>query len=127
MEARLKNYRQSPRKVRLLARMIKGLSVSAAVDQLNLMAKKSAPDLRRLIASAAANARNNFNITTDQELIIKDLRVDKGMTLRRMRPAARGRGTIIRRRRSNVAVYLKTDQPAGSPPVVKTAPPADKK
>lgn len=105
MKAYLKNYHQSPRKVRLVATLLKGKKVNEALIQLDFMAKRTALPIKQLIASAVANAKNNFDLDKD-DLYIKELRVDKGIVLRRMIPGAHGRGYPLKRRSSHVAVLL---------------------
>ena len=114
MKAKLTNCNQSPRKIRPVANWLKGLSVSEALARLDLVPKKSGPALKRLIASAAANAKNNFDFTSDDELLVEDIRVDKGLMLKRMRAAARGRAVRIRHQRSHIAVDLSSRPVAAS-------------
>jgi large subunit ribosomal protein L22 len=105
--ARLQNYRQSPRKVRLVANFIRGKKIADALMQLDFVAKKAADPIRKLIASAVANAKNNDKINVD-DLIIKEIRVDKGVTLYRSMPRAHGRAFPIRKRCSPLIVSLDT-------------------
>lgn len=104
MKAFLKNYSQSPRKVRLVANLIKGKEVQRARAILSFMDKKSAPDIKKLLESAIANAAHQ-NKNTDG-LVIKDIRVDSGLSLRRWRPRAFGRATPFRRRKSKITLVL---------------------
>ena len=104
MKAFLKNYSQSPRKVRLVADLIRGKHVERARALLSFMDKKSASDLKKLLESAIANAQHQKKDT--HELIVKDIRVDSGMSLRRYMPRAFGRATPFRRRKSNVTLIL---------------------
>lgn len=103
--AYLKNYRQSPRKVRLVANLVKGKMVDEAVTVLNFAGKRASAPLVKLVESAIANAKNNFNIGKEK-LIISDFRVDKGIVLKRMMPRARGNASRINKRTSNVLVIL---------------------
>lgn len=105
MKAYLKNYRQSPRKVRLVADAVRGKKVDVALTQLEFMPKRAAEAVAKLIASASANAEHNFKVSPDS-LIIKEIRVDQGVTLKRIRPRARGMATRINKRTSNVMVAL---------------------
>jgi len=105
MKAFLKNYHQSPRKVRLVATLIKGKKVDEAMTQLDFIMKRSSLPIKQLIASAVANAKNNFDLDK-KDLYIKELRIDKGIVMRRMIPGARGRGYPLKRRSSHVAVLL---------------------
>ena len=103
--ASLNEYRQSPRKVRLVANLIKGKRVSVALDILKFADKRAADPLAKLINSAVANAKNNFSIDS-AELFVKDMRVDKGEVLMRRMPRARGSANPIRKRSSHIIVTL---------------------
>lgn len=105
MKAFLKNYHQSPRKVRLVASLIKGKKVDEAMTQLDFILKRASLPIKQLIASAVANAKNNFDLDK-KDLYIKELRIDKGIVMRRMIPGARGRGYPLKHRSSHVAVLL---------------------
>jgi large subunit ribosomal protein L22 len=105
MKAFLKNYHQSPRKVRLVASLLKGKKVSEAMTELDFIPKRSSLPIKQLISSAVANAKNNFDVDKN-DLYIKELRVDKGVVMRRMIPGARGRGYPLKRRSSHIAVLL---------------------
>lgn len=72
---------------------------------LEFSTKKAAKPIRKVIASAAANAENNFELDPST-LDIKELQVGDGRRLRRMKPRARGRGDIVQKRSSNVRVVL---------------------
>ena len=103
MKAALRHYRQSPRKVRLLANLIKGKPVSLALAELALLPKAAARPLIKLVKSAAANT----GIKETENLIIKEARVDQGRTLKRFRPRAFGRAFPIRKRTSHIQIALK--------------------
>lgn len=104
MKAFLKNYRQSPRKVRLVAGLIKGKSVGEAVAELDFLAKRAGLPIKKLLLSAVANAKN---MGMDAEnLFIKELRVDKGIVMKRMMPAAMGTGHRINKRTSHLNLLL---------------------
>jgi len=104
MKASLTNYKQSPRKVRLVADMIRGKSVSVARDSLVFLAKKSSPELGKLLDSAIANAR--MQGMNPDDLIVKTISVDKGSVIKRFMPKARGRAAGIRRTMSHVNLEL---------------------
>src|SRR5437868_4811276 len=104
MKAFLKNYRQSPRKVRLVAGLIKGKEVSAAIAELDFLAKRAGFPIRKLLLSAVANAKQKG--IEQEDLMIKELRVDKGVTLKRMMPAAMGTGHRINKRTSHLTLVL---------------------
>jgi large subunit ribosomal protein L22 len=102
--ASLNNYRQSPRKVRIVANLIKGKGVTEALNALAFVNKRATDPLGKLIKSAVANAKN-LNIPTDN-LVIKELRVDGGQVLKRRMPRARGNAAPIHKRTSHVMVML---------------------
>lgn len=106
MKALLKNYHQSPRKVRLVADLIRGKSVPAARAALTFLPKKSSPAISKLLDSALANARAAGN--TPENLFVKTITVNKGAVLRRSRPFARGRAGSIRKTMSIVSLELGT-------------------
>ena len=103
--ASLKNYRISPRKVRIVADMVRGKKVSEAKLILGNAAKKAKHPLGDLIASAVANASHDHKIDAET-LYVKEIRVDQGVTLKRSRPMARGSAFPIKKRTSNVIVVL---------------------
>lgn len=103
--ASLQNYRQSPRKVRSVANLVRGKSAMSALDTLNYLNKKAADPLYGLLMSAIANAKNNFNIEKEG-LIIKELRVDVGPIMKRRMPRARGNSYPINKRTSHVSLVL---------------------
>lgn len=105
MKAFLKNNRQSPRKVRLVADLIKGKTVSEALVQLEFTPKKASETLRKLLESALANAKNTYGAEKDR-LIVKEVRVDKGIVLKRSMPRARGSAKPIKKRSSNISLVL---------------------
>lgn len=105
MKAFLKDNRQTPRKTRLIADLIRGKKVSIALAELDLTVKKSAQPIKKLILSAVANAKHN-NKTEEGNLYVKNLTVDKGHVIKRARPMSRGRAFPIRHRLSHVKVEL---------------------
>ena len=104
MKAFLKNYRQSPRKVRLVAGLIRGKNVDLALAELDFLAKRAGAPIKKLLLSAVANAKQNGNERTN--LFIKELRVDKGVIMKRMMPRAMGTGHRINKRTSHVTLVL---------------------
>jgi len=104
MKAFLKNYRQSPRKVRLVAGLIKGKDVNLAIAELDFLAKRAGLPIKKLLLSAVANAKNAG--VEKENLFIKELRVDKGIVMKRMMPAAMGSGHRINKRTSHVTLVL---------------------
>jgi large subunit ribosomal protein L22 len=104
MKAFLKNYRQAPRKVRLVAGLIRGKNVQDAIAELDFLAKRAGEPIKKLLMSAVANAKN---MGADVEnLFIKELRVDKGIVMKRMMPAAMGTGHRINKRTSHINILL---------------------
>lgn len=105
MKATLKNYRQSPRKVRLLAGLVRGKSVSQALTMLAFTDKRATGPIAKLIKSAAANAEKNHG-ASGKVLVVRDIRVDKGVTIKRSMPKAFGRAAPINKRTSIISVAL---------------------
>jgi len=105
MKAYLKNYRQSPRKVRLVADFVRGKKVTDALSELRFLNKRAASQIGKVIQSAAASAHHNFNVTKE-DLIVKEIRVDKGFVLKRWLPRAFGRATPLHKHASNITVVL---------------------
>ncbi|MBI4121112.1 MAG: 50S ribosomal protein L22 [Parcubacteria group bacterium] len=106
MKAFLRNYRQSPRKVRLLADLVRGREVSDALVILEAAVKRGALPLRKLLSSAIANAKKNDGIGDESALYVKEIRVDEGPTMKRGMPRAFGRSAIIRKRTSHISLVL---------------------
>jgi len=106
VKASLKYLRISPRKVRLLTNLIKGLSIKSAEANLLHIPKKSSKPLLKLLKSAIANAEHNFNLDKNN-LFIRAIRVDEGPALKRWRPRARGAAYPIRKRTSHIFLTLK--------------------
>jgi large subunit ribosomal protein L22 len=103
--AKLNDYRQSPRKVRLVAGLIRGKKVETAMDLLVVTVKRASDPILGLLKSAIANAQNNFSLNIE-DLYIKSLTVDNGAILYRRMPRARGVAYPIRKRVSNVTLVL---------------------
>lgn len=106
MKAYLKNYRQAPRKVRLVADSVKGKDVRTALNQLRFMPQKAAEPVAKLIASAFANARNQNPSLSETEVKVENITVDKGITFFRFMARARGRASKIGKESSHVRVTL---------------------
>ena len=101
----LYHLRMGPRKVRLVADMIRGKRVAQAESILSLLPKAAALPLRKLLKSATANAEHNFSAKED-DLVIQSLTVDPGPMLKRSTPKAFGRAAPIRKRSSHVHMTL---------------------
>jgi ribosomal protein L22 len=105
VNARARYVRVAPRKARLVADLVRGLPLEDALPLLRFSTRSAAQDIRKLLESAAANAETNHDLVAD-DLLIKDIHVDEGPTLRRYRPRALGRATRINKRTSHIAVAL---------------------
>lgn len=112
--AKLNNLRISPRKVRLVADMIRGKKAGKAQAFLSFCVKKGALPLKKLLDSAIANAKNNFKLKED-DLFISQIKVDEGRTLKRWRARARGRACRIEKKTSNITLNLDTLRPTPPP------------
>ncbi len=104
MKAFLKNHRQTPRKTRLVANLIRGKSVERARDILRFTDKKSAFAIAGLLQSAVANAEHAGKDAS--ALFVKEIRVDEGLKMKRWRPRERGRAAPFRRRTSHISLIL---------------------
>lgn len=105
MKAILKTYRQSPRKVRLLVDLIRGKKVEQAKTALMFADKKAAGVVLKLLNSAVSNAKNNSSIDMET-LFVKTATVDKGVTMKRSMPRARGSAFPINKRTSHIFIEL---------------------
>ena len=124
MKAILSNYKQAPRKVRLVADLIKGKSVQMAEIELKHLAKRASLPMEKLLASAVANAKNaGVDVST---LKVENVRVDKGLTMKRMMPRAFGRGAPIHKHMSHVILTLAQSTAKGKKAVVAPAAPVKK-
>ncbi len=104
-KAILRGVRLSPQKARLIADVVRGKEVDAALAILRNMPQKAAVEVARTIKSAAANAENNLQMTPD-DLIVKTIFVDEGPAMKRMTPRARGRANVLRHRTSHITVIV---------------------
>ena len=103
----LRNVRISPRKVRVVADLIRNKPVSEAMDILQFTPKKAAPMLRKLIDSAMYNIEESRELDWDiDELIVAQAYADEGPTMRRYLPRAQGRATRLNKRTSHITVVL---------------------
>jgi large subunit ribosomal protein L22 len=106
--AMLRNCPTSPRKMRLVADMIRGNEVNRALDVLKFSSKEASRRMEKLVLSAIANWQNkNENARLeDSNLIVKEIFVNQGRTLKRIQPAPQGRAYKIRKRSNHVTVIL---------------------
>lgn len=123
--ARLRNYPSSPRKMRLLADLIRGKDVEVALNILKFNPKHPSKPLEKLLLSAIANWRekNQGERVEDAKLYVKTIFVDGGRTLKRLRPAPQGRAYRIRKRSNHVTIVVDSGlaaQPQASTPSAST-------
>ncbi|WP_017732361.1 50S ribosomal protein L22 [Nafulsella turpanensis] len=106
--AKLNNVPTSPRKMRLVADMIRGQEVDRALSILKFESKQGAARLEKLLISAISNWQNKYEEERLEEanLFIKEIRVDSGRILKRLRPAPQGRAHRIRKRSNHVTVVV---------------------
>ncbi len=109
MKALLTNYRQSPRKVRLIAGLIRGKSVARARQDLAFAPQKASPAIAKLLDSAVANAEGQG--ASADALFVKTITVDKGKVMKRARPFGRGRSGSIGKAASIVKIELSIAAP----------------
>jgi len=116
--ARLRNYPTSPRKMRLLADLIRGLDVENALNTLKFSTKHPSVAMEKLLLSAVANwgVKNDGVDVAGANLYVKIIMVDGGRMLKRMRPAPQGRAYRVRKRSNHITVIVdsRNDQPAAA-------------
>lgn len=100
--------RISPRKIRLVANLVRGEQVDVAMKKLKFVNKRSAEIVSKVIGSAAANLRDRFEDEPldNEELVVRQIFVDEGPTLKRIQPAPMGRAHPIRKRTSHISVLV---------------------
>ena len=98
----------SPRKMRLVADMIRGMEVKKALDVLKYSTKEASRKVEKLLLSAVANwqAKNEGERLEESELYVSEIMVDSGRILKRLRPAPQGRGHRIRKRSNHMTIYV---------------------
>lgn len=104
--ASITNYRQSPRKVRLVANLIKGKTVPQALNILMVTTKRASDPMVKLLNSALANAKDRG--VSSEGLFVKNCTVNQGLTMKRFMPGARGSAFPIRKKMSHVHLVLDT-------------------
>ena len=106
--AKLNNYPTGPRKMRLLADVIRGMEIEKALAILEFHPQHNAVPLLKLLKSAVNNweQKNEGNNAVDANLIVKTVFVDGGRVLKRMRPAPQGRGYRVRKRSNHVTIIV---------------------
>lgn len=103
--AKLKHLRMSPRKVRLVVDVVRGMKTDKALDQLKFINKKATKPIEKLLKSGIANAEHNYELDKNN-LYIKEIMVNEGVTLKRWMPRAHGRATPLRKRSSHIMLTL---------------------
>lgn len=107
--ATLRNVPSSPRKMRYVVDMVRGMEVNRALGVLRFSKKAASLDVEKVLLSAINNwEQKNARKAEDGELFITSIFVDEGVTLKRMRPAPQGRGYRIRKRSNHVTVHVGT-------------------
>ncbi len=106
--AKLNNCPTSPRKMRLMADLVRGEKIDKALNILKFSSKESSRKLEKLLLSAIANwqAKNEEGNVEEADLFVKEIRVDSGTMLKRLRPAPQGRAHRIRKRSNHVTLVL---------------------
>jgi len=105
MKAYLKSYRQAPRKVRLVANLMKGKTADRALVELDVLPKRASGPMKKLLLSAIANAKENNGIA-QESLFVKEVRVDQGTILKRFIPKSHGSASPIHKHTSHVMIEL---------------------
>ncbi|RJQ36008.1 50S ribosomal protein L22 [Candidatus Parcubacteria bacterium] len=108
--AELNYLRLAPRKVRLIADAIRGKRVPDAERTLQFLGRRAALPVAKLLRSAVANARHNFQISDPATLTITEIRVDQGPMLKRIQPRAMGRAFRIRKKTSHIRIVLEASK-----------------
>ena len=107
--AKLQNVPSSPRKMRYVVDLVRGMEVNRALGTLKFCAKAASADVERLLRSAISNwEQKNERTAEDGELFISKIYVNDGATLKRMRPAPQGRGYRIRKRSNHITLFVDT-------------------
>ena len=107
--AKLKDVPSSPRKMRYVVDLVRGMEVNRALGTLKFCVKAASADVEKLLRSAIANwEQKNERKAEDGELFVTRVFVDEGATLKRMRPAPQGRGYRIRKRSNHITLYVDT-------------------
>lgn len=114
MNAQLNYAHIAPRKMRLVINMLKGMSTGDAELVLTGTVKRSAAPVLKLLKSAVANAKNNFQLD-ESTLYVKDIKVNAGPMAKRMMPRAFGRGATIRKRTSHVILVIESREGGAMP------------
>lgn len=106
--AKLNDCPTSPRKMRLMADMIRGVEISKALSMLQYSPQEASVRMEKLLRSAIANweSKNEGERPEDQKLVVKEVKVDSARMLKRLRPAPQGRGHRIRKRSNHITIIV---------------------
>ena len=107
--AKVSNIRISPRKLGLIAGLVRGMKVGEALVQLQFSRKRISGDVKKLLESAIANAENNHNLDIDR-LFIAEVKVGKAMVMKRFHARARGRGARVLKPFSNMEIIVRESE-----------------
>jgi large subunit ribosomal protein L22 len=106
MNAKLTNIRISPKKLNVVAGLVRNRSAQEALDLLKFIPKKGAPIIYKVLHSAVSNAEHNFK-QKRQELVVQEVLVSAGPTFKRIMPVSRGRARRILKRTSHLTVTVR--------------------
>ena len=104
-KATARTVRIAPRKVRLVVDLIRGKKIGEAVAILRLTPKTASPVVEKLLNSAIANAEHNYEMNVEN-LVVSEVFVDEGPTMKRFRPRAQGRASAINKRTSHITIVV---------------------
>ena len=119
VKAKAKFIKMSPKKVRLVIDVVRGMDVNDAIDQLSFLHKAASSPVRKLLDSAIANAEHNFSLSRSN-LYIKEVRADEGPKIKRWAPKAFGRAGMIRKRSTHISLLLGERVPTKQKRTAKT-------
>lgn len=114
IKAYAKSIKISPRKIRLVADMIRHLSIDNALSALSATSKRAGKPLFKVLKSALANAQNNFGLDK-KNMLLSSISVNEGPALKRFHPSSRGRTHPYKKRSSNISIVLKSKTVKGMP------------
>ncbi len=106
VRALLRHTRTAPQKARLIAGLIRGKNVNDAINILAFTRKRAAGVFQKLLKSAIANAEENHKVLDVDDMVVKNVRVDEGVTWKRNMPRARGTSNMIQKKTSHITVIL---------------------
>lgn len=108
IKASLRNYRIAPRKIRLIADLVRGKKLEDAKREIKFYKKRGSLPISKVLDSATANAKNNLNLKDEEikNLYIKKISVGEGLKLKRWRPVSRGSANEIKKRTSHIKIIL---------------------